>query len=296
MDFSAVSGVEIKMLGNDQLPAVYISNDFCEAIIALQGAQILRFDLKKKNKLVPLLWLSELNQFQSKKAIRGGIPLCFPWFGAHTDQVDYPAHGFARNLTWRLCEITEHGQGHTVILELKDSELTRQYWDYAFCLHMKIECGETLNLEFTLENLDTQPLSFNFAWHSYFPAQIHTAQVHGFEQTLFINQLNSNQTEIQQDEIIQFTQEIDRIYPNTSGCFHLVDEEDFPIFIQTNAPSAVVWNPWIAKAQRLTDVQNDAWQDFVCIECGDLNQEKYKLKAGEICQYRMQIGLTHQQS
>lgn len=139
-------------LENSELDAIQISNPFCDALISLQGGQILQFFSKNQNK--SLLWLSELAKFETGKAIRGGIPLCFPWFCGHPADANLPAHGFARNSLWSLVNIEEHAAGHEVVLELSDSLDTRKYWDYAFKLHMHIHCGEQLKLEFKLQNLD----------------------------------------------------------------------------------------------------------------------------------------------
>ena len=168
-----------------------IHNHNCEAEISLQGAQVLKFFSKKLNK--DLLWLSDLNQYQSGKAIRGGIPLCFPWFGGHVTDKSFPSHGFARNSVWTLLETLEDEIGHHLRFELKDSAATRQYWNYAFKLEMLIHCGETLKLELKLQNLDDKALEFSFAWHSYFPVNTQQAQVMGLQYCNYIDQLDGNQ-------------------------------------------------------------------------------------------------------
>ena len=266
---------QITKLEDSELEAIQISNPFCEALISLHGAQVLKFHNKKHNK--DLLWLSELAKFETGKAIRGGIPLCFPWFGGHPTDTELPAHGFARNSLWQLKDITENETGHHVLLELKDSAATHQLWNYAFKLEMHIHCGEQLQLEFKLQNLDQQAFEFTFAWHSYFPVITQQARVLGLHHTDYIDQLDGNQVKTQIEQNIQFTAEIDRIYPKTSGQFVIQQNAEQQIHIQSSAKSAVIWNPWIEKAARLADIDDGAWQDFICVETGQIAFEKVSL-------------------
>lgn len=274
-------------LANSELEAIEISNKFCDALITLQGGQILKFFSKKQNK--DLLWLSDLAEYETGKAIRGGIPLCFPWFGGHPTNTNLPAHGFARNSLWQLTSINEDATGHHILLELNDSETTRLYWNYAFKLEMLIHCGEDLKLEFKLQNLDPQTFEFGFAWHSYFPTKTQNSQVLGLQNSSYIDQLDGNQIKTQTGEVIIFTAELDRIYPKTSGQFSIQQNEQDHIYIKSTAKSAVVWNPWIEKTKRLTDVRDDAWQDFICVEMGQVATEQVHLAAGQHVCYAVQI-------
>lgn len=275
-------------LKNSKLDAIQISNPFCEALISLQGGQVLQFFSKTQNK--PLLWLSELAKFETGKAIRGGIPLCFPWFGTHPTDANVHAHGFARNSLWSVVKIEEHEVGHGVVLGLSDSLETRKYWDYAFKLQVHIHCGETLKLEFKLTNLDPKPFDFSFAWHSYFPAQTQFAQVLGLQGTEYIDQLDHNTLKKQEDLKVSFDAELDRIYLNTAGQCVIQQDAHDQIQIQSTAKSTVVWNPWIEKAKRLNDVKDDAWQDFICVECGQIGSEKVNIKSGNSIEYELCIG------
>lgn len=277
----------IVYIQQNSIPLIRIENDYCRADISLQGAQVLQFYSKTRNK--DLLWLSKLAQFEKGKAIRGGIPLCFPWFGGHPTDSALPAHGFARNSVWQLKNISQDSFGHHIRLELTDSQVTRQLWNYAFKLEMLIHCGEQLKLEFKLDNLDRQDFELSFAWHSYFPANTLQANILGLENTTYIDQLDSNLVKIQTEQVIEFVQEVDRIYPKTSTQFILKQNTLESIHIQTTAKSAVIWNPWIEKAKRLADVEDNAWQDFVCVETGQIGSESVKLRSGERVVYQLSI-------
>ena len=282
-------GVYLKTFQKSELQYLEIENEFCQAYISLHGAQVLQFKNKKHHK--ELLWLSDLAKFETGKAIRGGIPLCFPWFGGHPTDQNQPAHGFARNSLWQLKDISEDAAGHHVVLELTDSEATRKYWNYAFKLNMLIHCGEQLQLEFKLSNLDTQAFEFTFAWHSYFPVIAQQARVLGLHNTDYIDQLDGNRVKKQTEQAIEFTAETDRIYVQTSGQFVIQQQAEDHIYIQSSAKSAVVWNPWIEKAERLADVANDAWQDFICVETGQIASEQIRVEAGESVAYYLNISV-----
>lgn len=282
-----LEGIEFQHFAQSELRYIQVSNAFCEAKIALQGGQILEFYSKAQQR--HLLWWSELNRYIAAKAIRGGIPLCFPWFGTHDTEMDFPAHGFARNLIWQCKDIVLDDLGHHITLQLKDSEQSRKYWNYAFNLQMIIHCGEHLTLELILQNLDKQAFEFNFAWHSYFPADTQQAQISGLQGEHYIDQLDQNQIKPQTEAEIVFDAELDRIYPITAGQFVLQQNLQTKIYIKSTAQSAVIWNPWVEKAQRLTDVADDAWQDFVCIECGQIASQKQSLSAGESIQFVLEL-------
>lgn len=272
---------------HNSIPLLRIENDYCRAVVSLHGAQVLQFYSKTQNK--DLLWLSKIAQYETGKAIRGGVPLCFPWFGGHPTDSTLPAHGFARNTVWQLKNISQDSLGDHILLELTDSQATRQLWDYAFKLEMLIHCGEQLQLEFILNNLDSQDFEFTFAWHSYFNANIEQTSILGLENTTYIDQLDGNQVKIQTEKAIEFLKELDRIYPKTSSQFILKQNARESIHIQSSATSAVIWNPWIKKTKRLVDVEDSAWKDFVCVETGQIASESVELLSGENVAYQLSI-------
>lgn len=290
INVAEVSGITIENLGEHGLKALRISNTFCDALIALQGAQILEFNIKHQSYTQALLWLSELNSYQPGKAIRGGIPLCFPWFGGHPEEKTYPSHGFARNLEWALVDaVYIQESGHQLIFELTDNAFTKAYWDVAFRLQMKIECGARLRLSLSLVNRDEKQIHYGFAWHSYFPVKIDEAAVYGLQGKAFIDQLDQHQHKIQREEAIYFSEEIDRIYPLTQGSFQLKANNRTTLLINSNAQSAVIWNPWIEKTARLADLKPESWRDFVCIEAGQIASQQQYLEAGQSVEYTLEI-------
>lgn len=272
-----------------ELEVLEIDNPSCTAKIALQGAQILQFQPKQSAQ--PLLWLSSANSGKKGKALRGGIPLCFPWFGSHPQGLQ-PAHGFARNQLWTLQEVSYEAEQatHHVDFTLQDSPATRQIWAHAFRLKLRISCGETLNLYLQVENTGQKAFDFSFAWHSYFQVkQIQHTQIQGLQQAEFMDQLNHHQRDVE-DQAVTFQQETDRIYPKALGHYRIEQADAQTISIRApECDSVVVWNPWQAKAERLGDIVAGDWQRFVCVEVGQIAPQQVRLAAGAASYYQLQI-------
>lgn len=255
--------------GCEGQPVLRIENRHCRAVIAYQGAQVLQF---QRHNHAPLLWLSPLSNFTPKHAIRGGVPLCFPWFGKHPTESKVPSHGFARNMPWLLQSVTESEQDHTLIFTLKDNDETRSIWPHAFNAMLEIRLGELLNLDFSIVNVDQNPFDFTFAFHSYFAIEhIARTQILGLENAPFLDQLKPENGFSQMESTpIRINQETDRIYQCNRGNYKIVqDHLNQHILIQSsNCPNVIVWNPWVEKTSKLGDMSADSWQNMLCVESG----------------------------
>lgn len=262
------------------LDVIEIDNEFCYAQIALQGGQILKFFSKAQQK--DLLWCSAQNSYDQQKALRGGIPLCFPWFGTHATDASKPSHGFARQSIWQLIEVNQTQRGHCIHLALEANQRTLQHWNYQFKLELEIYCQDTLTLNLTVHNQDERSFTFAFAWHSYFAVQaIEKTMIYGLEDKFYIDKLATDETALQQKGTITFAAELDRVYQDTVGPY-VIDDGDKRIQIDSpDCQSVIVWNPWQAKAQRLGDIAENAWQNFVCVENGQVAQHHQHLAAGQ---------------
>lgn len=262
-------------LAASNLAIIHIENEACEAVIALQGAQILKYRRKNAKSASELLWCSTHLPKQGEKAIRGGIPLCFPWFGAYgqnaKDHANFPAHGFARTSLWTLQHIESSHDEHELQFVLHSSAQTKVYWNHDFEARMTLRCGRTLTLEFNVLNTDTQSFSFGFAWHSYFAvSSLNAVRIGGLAHTYYIDQLSEINPHLEHMEWVQVNAETDRIYYQSKGHFS-IQEKGRQITIESpDCPDAVLWNPWIDKAARLNDMDDAAWQEFVCLESGHI--------------------------
>jgi glucose-6-phosphate 1-epimerase len=241
----------------------------------------------------PLLFMSEDSNFKPGKAIRGGVPVIFPWFGPHAAAASLPAHGFARTSEWQLVAAGEEAGAAWIQFALNSSEASRQYWPFDFTARYGvISRPDELHLSLQIEHKNPNPIEFEAVLHTYFHiSDVRQISILGFEDTNFLDQLTSK-NEVQSGAI-QFTAETDRIYSGTSGQFVIEDPGlKRKILIHTDAPSAVVWNPWIDKSQRLADLGDDEWPYMVCLESGYIRGEKAVLAPGELFELRVAYSLT----
>ena len=253
---------------------IEVHNDSGSAKIALQGAHVFHYGRKDEK---ALLWLSEISDFQEGKAIRGGIPICWPSFGMNNP--DLPQHGFARTSLFKHASTKELDANTTeVILILRHSQETLTLWPYKFELELKVTVSDKLTMELTTTNLDDKTFKITQALHTYFPvSHISDARVIGLDKKPFLDALTNEQ--LTQNGDIVFKEEVDRVYQEVSkvngraregalGCTEiLLTDKDRTIHINNEGSSSVViWNPWIEKGKRMSAMNDEAYNDFVCIE------------------------------
>ena len=240
---------------------IEINNDSASAKIALQGAHV--FDYGRKDEKA-LLWLSEISDFQEGKAIRGGIPICWPSFGMNNP--DLPQHGFARTALFEHVSTKELDANTTeVILILRHSQETLTQWPYKFELELKVTVSDKLTMELTTTNLDDKTFKISQALHTYFPvSHISDAGVKGLDKKPFLDALTNEQ--LTQNGDVVFEEEVDRVYQEVEAQILLTDKDRTIHINNEGSSSVVVWNPWIEKGKRMSAMRDDAYNDFVCIE------------------------------
>ena len=244
---------------------IEVRNARAQAKIALQGAHLFHYQRQNQQ---PLIWLSETSFFEPGKAIRGGIPICWPWFGKHpgNKNKEFPQHGFARTALWELLEVDEPSEDETKLtLQLHHLPEHFKLWPYRFELRLHITIGRTLTLSLTTTNRDQQSVELTSALHSYFAvSNIQDISIEGLENTPYLDTL-TNSREIQKGRI-EISQEVDRIYQQVQYPLILQDGERTVTINATGSTSAVVWNPWIDKCARMGDMHDGAYRTMVCIE------------------------------
>jgi glucose-6-phosphate 1-epimerase len=260
----ALAGQVTIAAGEACLPVIQVHNRFADAHIYLHGAHITHFQPHGES---PLIWLSKSSRFQAGSAIRGGIPICWPWFGPHATTATFPAHGFARTSTWTLIKTTAEKDGSTTIeLELRDTEQTRTWWPHPFILRYRVHVGTILTVELITHNVDNKPCSYQEALHSYFPvSSIHTISVTGLDHAFYIDKVAGG-TRHQQHGPVTFHGETDRVYLDTREPCAIVDTNRAILIEKNGSLSTVVWNPWSAKAKAMSDFGDQEWPDMVCVE------------------------------
>ncbi len=261
--------IEIKTFPNG-FKFLEISNLHAHAKVALQGAQLFEFKAKGKP---ALLWCSDMAYFENGKAIRGGIPVCFPWFGKHKEDASLPQHGFGRTQEWSLVSQEEQADGSSTIgLQLTPNALTLSQWPFRFEATMHIRVGERLDVALEVKNTDSKPFELGSALHTYFGvSNINKVSLYGLNDRVYYDTLN-NTKEIQKGELI-IDKEIDRVYMNPEKSIILQDDTLKVTIEQIGSNSTVVWNPWIEKSKQMADMPDEGYKTMVCIETANAGED-----------------------
>lgn len=262
-------------------PIARIQNALGSADVALQGAQVLSFQPENE---APVLWQSRAAVFAAGKAVRGGIPVCWPWFGPHPLVPAAPAHGFARTVPWQVRSAAARADGATELrLTLSDDVDTRALWPYAFDLRLLVVVGRDLRVELRTTNPGTLPFSYSGALHSYFAVgDVEAMAIEGLDGCTYIDQIDGNQRKHQSGPVV-INAEVDRIYLDTTATCSIVDHKLARRIriAKEGSRSTVVWNPWIAKAARLVDFGDDEYHSMVCIETANAADDNVRLNPSE---------------
>jgi glucose-6-phosphate 1-epimerase len=268
--------------GKGNLPCIEIDNGKARALISIYGGQVLSY--QPSNADSDLMFLSNLAYFAPPKAIKGGIPICWPWFGPDPEEKGRPAHGFARNSTWKIQQTGRLDNGDTLaILRLEADEANRNIWPYEFELDLQIIVGERLNLTLITRNKSDSRIYITQAMHSYFNiGDINQTRVLGLEGCAFIDKVDGEKRK-QQEGSVSFAGEVDRIYQDTPSRLTIEDRSmNRKIHIDsTGSQSAVVWNPWSEISTNMADLEDNDYQRFVCVETTNAADDLVSVEAGE---------------
>lgn len=236
----------------------------------------------------PVLYLSPRSLYTQDKAIRGGIPVIFPWFGPRTVEVTGHRtggqHGFARTSEWTLAFAAAIGEDVRVVLTLEPSDASRAAGFDHFRTALEITFGSTLRVRMTVANEGAEPLVFEEALHTYFHvADVHDAALTGLIDTVFLDKTDNYARKTQTEDPLQLTAETDRTYMNTRATITIADPElARNIFVEKGgSETTVVWNPWAELAKGLSDLGAENWPHFVCVEAANAGENRITLAPQE---------------
>lgn len=244
----------------DELDVIVIDHPQVKASFALQGAHLLSWKPQGEEEV---LWLSDTTPFKNGVALRGGVPICWPWFGP-AQQQGLPAHGFARNLPWTLQGHNEDESGVVLTFELQSSDASRQYWPHDFTLYARYKLGKTCEIELEAHG-DFETTS---ALHTYFNVgDISAVKVSGLGDR-FIDKVNNAQEDALKDGVQTFPDRTDRVYLNPEACSVIHDAALNRAIevIHHHHINVVAWNPGPALSASMTDMPDDGYKTFVCVE------------------------------
>jgi len=278
--------------GNGGLPRVQVNGAFGQGEMYLHGAHVTSWKPTGKDEL---LFVSTKSAWQEGQAIRGGIPICFPWFRAKVNDRKAPAHGIARTKIWELESIDEIETGVTVSMSTESDELTRQWWPAEFRLVHRVTFGSELNLELVCTNTGTTPFRFEEALHTYNRVgDVGRVRLRGLNNAHFLDKTDSNKEKTQLGDVAVSAQ-TDNAYLNTAGEVELLDDVNRRRIRlrKRNSLNTVVWNPWREGSAALGDLGDGEWSRFLCVEASNILDSAVSLEPGK--EHRMTAVISVEQ-
>jgi len=251
-------------------PVFEITHATCTARVALHGAHVMSWKPVDEEEV---FYLSPDAVLTEGKAIRGGVPICWPWFNAHPSDASLPSHGIARSRFWELKAAEEDAGGVTLSFTLREGN-----WHAEATMRL----GQVFELSLESFNHGAEPLKIAGALHSYFKVgQISEIEIEGLDGAGYLNTVGGRKRE-QQEGNIRFDSEVDFIY-DSQGSARILDRSANRVvqIEKQGSPSTVVWNPWEEKAKALADLPDDGYLDFVCVETAIANSKAIELTPGE---------------
>jgi glucose-6-phosphate 1-epimerase len=275
----------------EDLVFMTVSNKYADVDICLYGAHVTSF---RPHNSMDLLWVSPDSSFEVGKPIRGGIPVCFPWFGPHKTDAGKPQHGFARLMYWDVVSTSTNTSGETVVkLELRSSEETKAYWAHDFCAEMTIVVGKTLVETLKVTNTSSKPFDYTCALHTYFSlSAIESISIEGLKGITYFNQLTGGY-DIQEEEMLEISEPLTRHYLNTETPVVIADSA-FRRRIKVEKKGSkvtTVWNPGAETCANIGDLPDDGYETFVCVEATNAFDYPVSLNPGESFETSAIIGL-----
>lgn len=276
--------------GADHYPLLLIDHPLCSARIALHGAHLMEWTPRG---FLPVIYLSPTAVLREGKAIRGGVPICWPWFGAHPNDSDQPAHGLVRNKFWELAEASSTATGVRLYFRFADHDSIRSGWNHPCELTLEMLLGTTMELRLRTRNTGEESFTIAGALHSYFRvSNVSQTQVQGLEDAMYTDTTSTPWERKQQHGSVMVWDEVDRIYDSTSD----VTIEDAQlkrriIFRKQGSASTIVWNPGPIKAATLGDLPTEDVAHFICIEAANANDTAVTVDAGTTHTLSMRVSV-----
>lgn len=278
-----MDGIAVFESGKGGLTRLSITSDQGEAVIYPYGAHVTHFQPRDEK---PLLWMSSESLFQKGKAIRGGVPLVFPWFGGKQGDPDAPAHGLVRTAEWSVKAVEPLNDGSIRV----SLGLSVDSFDVLY----RVSVGRQLHLEMIVTNTSATSITFEQALHTYLAVgDVHQISLTGLSGSTYIDKLDGMLRKVQSDAPIRFVAETDSVYLDTEATVRVEDPTLGRTIVvdKAGSRSTVVWNPWTDKAKTMPDFGDTEWPGMVCIETANIADNAVVLAAGESSTMDATVGI-----
>lgn len=272
------------IVGKGGLPMIQVNSAKAKALVSIHAGQVLSY--QPVGEPEDVMFLSEKAYYQDGKAIKGGAPICWPWFGADPEGKG-PGHGFVRNRAWNVVATEAMTNGDVkVTLGLIDTPDTREIWPQSFSLQQEIIIGESLNLSLITRNTGKEKFSITQAFHTYFKVgDIARTKVLGLENCEYIDKAGGSNAQKQQSGAVTIDSEVDRIYLDVGNTLTIADSalnRHIQITSQ-GSKTAVVWNPWEKISKEMADLEDADYQRLLCVETTNAANDVVEVVPGGEC-------------
>lgn len=274
--------------GKGDIPVVVIKNRYASATISLQGAQLLSWIPAGEEDVI---WLSEDATFAVGKSVRGGVPICWPWFGAHESNKKFPSHGFARTTPWQVLSTDALADGNTRIsFTTQPTADNVEMWPANTTVQFQLTIGRKLELELITHNNGDQPITISQALHTYFKVgDVSKLKLHGLDDTDYLDKTDNLKRKHQRGPVT-INEEVDRIYLDTTSDCVIEDKvlKRNIIIVKCGSHSTVVWNPWQELANKMGDLGEQGYKKMLCVESCNAAEDAVLVEPGKAHQLWVQ--------
>ncbi|RDH84979.1 MAG: D-hexose-6-phosphate mutarotase [endosymbiont of Galathealinum brachiosum] len=269
-------------MGKGDIPVVEIENEQASALISCQGAHVLSWRPDGQEEVI---WVSREARYAKGQSVRGGIPICWPWFGAHSENTSFPAHGFARTVLWEITEACQLDSGETQIsFILNTSQLddtTRKTWPESTSALYVLTIGHSLKLELITQNNGVKAICVGEALHTYFNVgDVSKTSVTGLHGKDYLDKPDGFKRKKQSGDI-GIDAEVDRVYLNTTDELSITGPQRKIVISKQGSHSTIVWNPWKQVAEKMGDLGEGGYLNMLCVESGNAADDVVTIKPGE---------------
>jgi glucose-6-phosphate 1-epimerase len=259
--------------GHGGLPYLSVATKTCAAGLYLLGAHLCHW--QPGGHPHPVLWMSGESRFEPGVAIRGGVPICFPWFGPKAGDPAAPPHGIARIRPWTLEDVEAEPDGSVRVRLTLASD--------GFSLAYDVCLGLTLSMALTVGNPGQVTLTFEEALHTYLAVgDVRQVGVTGLAGATYVDKTDDARRKTQAEDILAVTAETDRLYLDTEAEIVVTDpgmRRRLSVG-KIGSRSSVVWNPWVAKSRKMPDFGDEEWPGMICVETANAADNAVTLAAG----------------
>jgi glucose-6-phosphate 1-epimerase len=277
--------------GEGGLPCADIKTPLCTARIYLQGAHVAAWQPAGFD---PVIFMSPRSVFEEGKPMRGGVPVCFPWFGSKPGDPSAPGHGFARIMEWDVESVQKTDSGDAaIVLVLKESEATKRYWNHEFVLRHRVVFGNQLSMTLEVTNTGPTPIQFAEALHSYYAVKdIRQVKLSGLDGAKYIDKVDGRKTKQQAGELT-FVADTDLLFPGTTKPVTIIDPLlGRKITVEKSGSNTTsIFNPWSTRARTISDLGPDNWVGMLCVETLNVEENEVTLPPRAVHQMQARISV-----